>query len=148
MWDNQLDMIAEAVMQHSKWPSPKDNPVTVILKDADKLANLEPLTLAVRASQWQADLSPVNLVHLDQYPPKCNYKKPGSILRDLVSSLEWEGECEYEPGKKIPWLRIPKAVELAKPMFKLLRGLISATIHNYKAVGLIPYPFPEDFETK
>src|SRR3989344_2595040 len=132
----------EAIMDHSKKPHPLDGLTTKILKDADKLANLDPLTLAVRSANAYPSYPPVNLVHLTNYPPGCNYKEPGSVLRDLYSSLEWEGICEYhQMGThiKVPWFRMEKAIELAKPRFTLLRTLIEFTIQSYKSVGLIPY---------
>ena len=134
---NEKNMILEAVMDHSHKSCSSENQLTTILMDADKLANLEPLTAAIRAAQWRTGCSAINLVYLDKYPPGCNYKNPGSIVRDMCSALEWE-----EPG----WLQTVKAIELAKPMFSLLKSMVQATIKNHKQAGLIPYPFPEDFE--
>jgi len=136
--EQEINQIIEAVMNHPTHNSPADKLLTIILKDADKLANLGGL-LVIRCGQFQPNLPPVNPLYLGEYPPGCNYRNPGSIYRDLVSSLEWE-----EPG----WFRIPKAIELAKPLFAQLRSFLDSIASQLQAVGLIPYPFPGDFEQK
>lgn len=130
------DAIVEAVLNHSGKNSETDKPITIILKDADKLANLGPL-LALRSAQAFPSLPPINLKYLFEYPPGCSYRNPGSIFRDIESSLEWE-----QPG----WFRKPKAIELAKPLFAQLRQINEAILQQFNDVGLMPYPFPEDFE--
>ncbi len=144
--DSYRASIVEAVVSHSRKPSPDDNEFTILLMDSDKLGNLDPFTVTARAAQWQPNVPPVDLYHLDQYPPGCNYHNPGSIFMDIMGLLEWEGDCEYEPGKKIPWLRLERSRTLAKPMFRLLRALATQTFETYKDLELIPYPFPEDFK--
>ena len=133
----EKELIVEAVLKHSCRPSPEDSELTVILKDADKLANIGYL-LPVRSAQFHPNLPPINLVHLFEYPLGNNYRNPGSILRDVESSLEWE-----QPG----WFRTPKAIQLAKPLFEQLRQFRDGVLKQYKDLGLVPYPFPQDFES-
>lgn len=134
--DQGKKLVTEAVLNHSRRPSPSDQPVTIVLMDADKLGNLG-WQVVVRSAQFQPHLAPINLKYLNQYPPGCNFKNPGSIFRNMVSCLEWA-----EPG----WIRMPKAMELARPLFEDIRRFLDRIIEQYGNVGLLPYPFPEDFE--
>lgn len=136
--DKEVDLIIEAVMCHSHRPSENDNSVTVVLMDADKLANIGSL-LALRSAQFQPNLPIVDLRYLDQRPPGTSFKKPGSIYWDIKSSLEWA-----EPG----WIRTPKAKDLAKPLFEELQIVLDGVVRQYENTGLVPYPFPEDFIVK
>src|SRR3989338_3074125 len=49
---SEREAVCEAVMEHSKKNDPNDNPVTVILKDADRLGNIGPLHW-LRAGQFR-----------------------------------------------------------------------------------------------
>jgi len=142
--DSAKRFIVEAVMNHSQRPSLEDNPVTVILMDADKLANLGSL-LIIRSAQHQPAIPAINLRYFSQYPPNCSYRNPGSIYRDICSSLEWEGEFERD-GEKHPWIRTKKARELAQPLFKETRDFFNGLVNQFTDTGLLPYPFLEDFE--
>jgi hypothetical protein len=135
LFSEEKDLIIEAVLNHSHKPSPDDLPLTIVLMDADKLANLG-FTLALRSAQFQPNLPPINLTYLFEYPPGHNYKNPGSICRDIASSLEWrEG-----------WFRLPKAIKLAEPLFAQLEQFLQGVLKQFKDTGLFPYPFSEDFE--
>lgn len=133
--DQDKKLVLEAVLNHSHLPSSSDNPVTIILMDADKLGNLG-WQVVVRSAQLQPHLPLINFIYLDQYPPGHNFKNPGSIYRDMVSVLEWS-----EPG----WIRTPKAKELAKLLFDNIRRFLDGILKQYKDIGLLPYPFPGDF---
>src|SRR3989344_415429 len=130
--------IIEAVLNHSRRPSDEDNEVTRILMDADKLANIGAL-LGLRSAQFQPNLPVIDLRYLDQRPPDTSFRSPGSIYWDIKSSLEWA-----EPG----WIRTAKAQELAKPLFAELQALLDGLVRQFKDTGLLPYPFPEDFQGK
>lgn len=134
--------ILEAVLQHSKPPSPDENPVTVILKDADKLGNLG-VQVLVRSGQFWPNLPMIDLRYLDpsQRPPGTTFQKPGSIWWDMQGVLEWEGDF-----KGIPWIRTEKARELAKPLFAEIRRITEGLVQPYRDLGLLPYPFPDDFD--
>lgn len=140
----EKDLIVEAVLRHSEKPLPGDNPITVILMDSDKLGIIGP-QMHIQAAQFRPQLPPINFAYLEQYPPGCDYKNPGSVFRDLISALEWEGGFEHK-GQKYPWIRTEKARELAQPLFKKLRSYLSDLLKQYEEVGLLPYPFLEDFE--
>lgn len=136
-------MIVEAVMEHPNWPSPEDNPVTIILKDADKLGNLDTQVL-VRAGQFRPQIPMIDLRYLDPKvrPPGTSFPNPGSIWWDMQGVLEWEGNTK----EGIPWIRTPKARELAKPMFAEIRRYTEGLERPYRNLGLLPYPWPDDFD--
>jgi hypothetical protein len=130
----EKDDIIEAVMNHSKFNDPADNPITVTLKDADRLANIGPL-LCVRSGQHFHLLPAFDPRYLDTPDPTSTYKNPKTVWRDIMLSSEWE-----------PWLRLPKAKKLAEPWFNRLRIFVAGFPEQVREVGLDPYPFPEDFD--
>lgn len=132
----ECQLVTEAVLNHSHRPSDKDNPITIPLMDADKLGNLGWQVIA-RAGQFRPDIPVMNFKYLGEYPPGCDFRKPGSIYRDMLGVLEWA-----EPG----WIRSQKARELAAPMFEDIRRFVGGLYWQYRNVGLIPYPWPDDFE--
>lgn len=119
--------IIEAVLNHSKLNDPNDHAVTIALKDADRLANIGALT-CIRAGQFRFDLPGVDPVHLFD-DPKASYKDPKSAARNICFTLEWE-----------PWMRLPKAKELAKPYFDFLREFLGNIEQQLRETGLYPYP--------
>ena len=126
--ENEKTLVLEAVMEHSKKNDPKDNPVTVALKDADQIENISALAF-IRSGQHFHDLQPVDYRHLWENPD-ATFKNPLSVARDLRHHLEWES-----------WLRTPKAREIAAPRFEFLRLFLSKIEKELKDAGLFPYPF-------
>lgn len=133
--NGEKNLIVEAVLKHSERPKPEDNPVLIILKDADKLANMGPGAI-IRSGQFRPHLPVVDPRYLHSRPPGTTFKEPGSIYWDCKNHIEWG-----EPG----WLRTPKAIALAQPLLKQHREFIASLMKEFYDVGLIPYPFPEDF---
>lgn len=125
------NLIIEAVLEHSKKNDPNDNPVTVALKDADRLDNIGAL-VCLRSAQLYHNLPPVDYVHLFN-DPSATFKNPGSIAKDLWYSLEWEN-----------WLRLPKAKKLGAPKFAFMRSFLAELERDLREVGLHPYPFPPE----
>lgn len=134
----QRALIIEAVLRHSQRPVLSDNLITVVLMDADKLANLGCQAI-IRSGQFRHNLPVIDLRYLSERPPGTSFTAPGSVYWDLLGHLEWG-----EPG----WLRTPKAIELAKPLIKEHRDFLEGLVKQYQDTGLLPYPFPEDFEKK
>lgn len=129
-------LVAEAVLNHSNRPSANDNPVTVVLMDSDKLTILS-LSGIIGAGQFRPNLPILDLRYPDlSCPPGTNYKNPGSIARDMMGWLEWGEEG---------WIRTPEAKELAKPKFQKIRQFLDNLILEITDVGLLEYPFKEDF---
>lgn len=132
--------IVKAVLEHHDLNKPEDSPVTVVLKDADRLANIGP-NLFIRSGQHYHDLPAYDPRFVAEPDPRANYKNPMTVFHDVMCSLEWE-----------PWLRTPKAIELAKPYFDFFRQLKEMFVRQMVEVGFLDeegnptYPFPEDLE--
>jgi len=126
--------VLTAVMLHSKLNDPNDDQVTMTLKDADRLANLGP-NVIIRSGQYYYRLPAFNPFFVAEFDPTSTYRNPKSVLRDIMSSLEW-----------VDWLRLPKARELAKPYADFLQQFRALIQHQLREVGLDPYPFPEDYQ--
>lgn len=121
--------VVTAVLEHNKKNSPGDGPVTVCLKDADRLANISPFDIIARSARAFPDLPLVDPRYIDDIDPSSTYRKPGTVFRDAIqSSLEWE-----------PWFRLPKARELAKRYFDGLRLVQQLTARQYAETGLNEY---------
>ncbi|PIR94643.1 hypothetical protein COT97_00060 [Candidatus Falkowbacteria bacterium CG10_big_fil_rev_8_21_14_0_10_39_11] len=127
-------LVINAVMQHSKLNDPNDDSVTVTLKDADRLANLGP-NVIIRSGQHFNELPAFNPLFISEFDPTATYRNPKSVLRDVLSSLEWED-----------WIRLPKARELARPYVAFLKQFKALMLHQLQEVRLDPYPFPEDYK--
>lgn len=125
--------ILQALTNHSKLNDPNDNPITVTLKDADRLANIGP-NIFIRSAQLYHQLFDYDPRYVIEPDPTATYRNPKTCLHDIRCSLEWE-----------PWLRLPKAKEIAKPWFDQLRTFIEGFAKQLEEVGLMPYPFPQDF---
>ena len=123
-------------MRHGKKPSENDSALTIILMDADKLSNMG-LAAIIRSGQFRYHLPHIDFRYLDKKPPEYTFKNPGSVYWDIHGHLEW-----YEQN----YFRIPKAKELAEPLYREEKAFFDQLVRPYKEVGLIPYPFPEDFD--
>ena len=118
-------LILEAVLNHSKKNDPADNPITVALKDADRLANSGAIH-TIRAAQYFPSLPPVDLVFLS-CSPTGTFRKPNSVAEHLYYCLEWEG-----------WLRLPKAKELAARYFRERQEFLKNIEDQLRETGLYP----------
>jgi len=108
-----MEQIVVAVLEHSKKNSDSDGLVTVVLKDADRLANIGP-PLMIRSGQRYSKLPCFDPRWILEDDPKSSYRNPRTVLRDVKSSLEW----------KDGWLRLPKAREIAEKYFVLLQEYV------------------------
>lgn len=117
--------IIEAILGHSKRNSPNDSELTIILMDADRLANIGP-NILIRSGQFYHQLPAYDPRYIVKPNPKATYKKPLTSLDDIKFCLEWE-----------EWLRMPKAKKLAKPYFKLLRTVIKTFEYQLEEVNLL-----------
>src|SRR3989344_2198841 len=81
--ENEKFLIIEAVLNHSKKNDSKDNPITVILKDADRLDNAGAL-VCIRSAQLYHNLPPVDYTHLFA-DSNVTFKNPGSIAREIAN---------------------------------------------------------------
>ncbi|OHA18455.1 MAG: hypothetical protein A2664_00735 [Candidatus Taylorbacteria bacterium RIFCSPHIGHO2_01_FULL_46_22b] len=129
------NLVCEAVLTHSEIDSPKDNPISIILKDADKLANIGE-SVILRSGQFRPDITAMDPRFLKFSDPKATYRNPRSLLQDLRHILQWE-----------TMMRTEKARMISKPYFDRLRSFIDHCPDQFEESGLTPYPFPEDFES-
>lgn len=127
--DDEKALIVEAVLEHHKLNNDNDNPVTITVKDADRLANVSALLL-VRAGQFYPNLPAFDPRFLIKPDPMATYREPKTVLHDIRCALEWE-----------PWLRLPKAKELGKPRFTLLKRFIDDVQFQMKETGLLSFPW-------
>ena len=124
----ELHWMREAVALHSKKNSDDDNPVTVTLKDADRLANLGALNF-IRGEQHRPNIPAC-------YPEYLGTKHPESTFQNIMCcydaiwyNLEWE---EY--------LRLPKAKSMGIKFFEYFRDFIQRCVDEMEEVGLHPFP--------
>jgi HD superfamily phosphodiesterase len=124
------EIIVKAVLKHSELNKPDDGIITIILKDADRLANIGP-NIFIRSGQFYHQLPAYDPRYIVKPNPEAVYNKPLTVLDDIKFCLEWE-----------EWLRMPKAKKLAKPYFKLLRTVIKKFEYQLKETNLlIDFPF-------
>lgn len=81
------DMIVTAVVQHNGKNDPHHHPVTICLRDADRIVNLD-LDVVIRSGQFYHALPAVDYVNFLS-DPEANYKNPKSCLYDISLCLEW-----------------------------------------------------------
>src|SRR3989344_2888242 len=104
---DEVKMVIDAVLNHSKKNDPSDSPVLVCLKDADRLANISPFDIIARSARHYADLPLFDPKWIETMDPTSTYRNHKTVFRDAIhSTQEWE-----------TWFRLPKAQELAKSYF-------------------------------
>lgn len=130
--DEEKEWEIEAIVHHSELNDPNDDPVTIALKDADRLANIGS-NILLRSSQHHPHLPAYNPRYIFSPHPSSTYRKPKSVLDDINYLFEWES-----------WLRLPKAKVLAKRHFSELRRFRKGIDFQLREVKLLPYPFEED----
>ena len=126
----ELGIMWDAVMEHSKLNNDADNPVTVTLKDADRLANQGALNL-IRGGQHRPHIPACIPEYLGRKHPESTFLDPKSCYDAAWFKLEWE-----------EMLRLPKAKKMGKPYFDECRRFIQTCVTEMEEVGL--YPFPPD----
>jgi len=119
--------ILDAVLEHGKPNNEKDSRVCVILKDADKLANINPMVL-LRSAQFRPGLPTHDPRHLEMTrAPGSTYRKPRSVLDDIFGCTEWES-----------WLSTNTAKKLGAPYFAYLKKTFSLTKKAHLESGITP----------
>ncbi|MFZ2621000.1 MAG: HD domain-containing protein [Minisyncoccia bacterium] len=128
--NDELMFMREALMEHSMRNSDADNPVTVTLKDADRLSNMGALNL-IRGGQHRPNIPACIPKYLGRKHPQTTFRNIQSCYDAIWFNLEWED-----------MLRLPKAKEMGKPYFDYYRDFMSRCVEEMQSVGL--YPFPEE----
>lgn len=119
--------ILDAVLEHGKPNNEKDSRVCVILKDADKLANINPMVL-LRSAQFHPGLPTHDPRHLEMTrAPGSTYRTPLSVLDDIFGCTEWES-----------WLSTNTAKKLGAPYFAYLKETFKLIRQAHLESGITP----------
>lgn len=128
----EINSIVMAVLTHDQANNPEDNPVTVGLKDADRLGNLGPAGF-IRAGQYHAELAPFDPRFITSGDPTATFPYPKTVLENIRHRLEWESLPKVK-------LRLPKAQVLGAPLFDQIRRHLAEIEIQLKDLGLSPPP--------
>jgi hypothetical protein len=102
--------VMTAILEHGRPNQQSDGLITVVLKDADRLANINPLVI-IRSTQFHPGLPTHDPQHLAcSRSPGSTYKNPNSVMDDIFGCTEWE-----------TWLRTDAAKKIGKKYFAFLR---------------------------
>jgi len=124
----EIEEIRMAVHNHSKKNDPTDGPVTVALKDADRLANIGAINL-IRNGQHHPDIPACIPESLGGLHPDSTFKKPMNCYDATFHNLEWEA-----------MIRLPRAREITKKYFDFIRKFQTLVVEQFREVGLYPFP--------
>ncbi|MEK7479510.1 MAG: HD domain-containing protein [Patescibacteria group bacterium] len=127
----EKEKIINAVLEHDTPNNSKDGLVTIILKDADRIADAGAMQL-MRGTQWFSGLPICLLGEPGKYS---GAKFPNAkVVTDVIYwFLEWESHPKFR-------LRLPKAKKLAKPGFDFLRSALKDIRRQQEAIGMYPVP--------
>lgn len=136
--DAQRNRVTHAVMGHCNKTLSGEDLVVTALRDADRLANIQP-DVIVRSAQHYPEYPAVHPIYLAKRTPEGTYFEPGSVFADLnYMATKWDPDHpEHDPDYCVV---LPKARELARPHFEYLRDYIARGIEARRQVGLVPYP--------
>ncbi len=127
----EASVVLDAVLRHGRPNEDDDSSTLVVLKDADRLANVMPYVIA-RSGQFQPNLPVVELGHtgFDKHP-ETTYRSPRSIHDDLLGCLEWHPDS----GTKFA-IRTQKGREIGEELFAFLRDWFALSDKHMKLAGL------------
>lgn len=117
----EKEIISHAILHHAEKNKPEDSDVLVVLKDADRLANLAP-EIIMRIGQFAPAVPSFDLQYIDRPHPDSSFGNLKTALDDLYYVLEWAmGEKFWlQPRDQWEtyaldnhWFRTPKAWPIA-----------------------------------
>jgi hypothetical protein len=120
----ELEEIFVAVMRHGEKNKDDDSLTLQVLKDADRLINLE-LLVTIRGAQFYPNIPAIELEHIGHKNPKSTYKGPCNSLDNMRTCLEW-----------VEWIRLPKAKERVRKSAQRLEQFIEDCEAIYHELGL------------
>lgn len=129
-------LIITAILNHSGLNDSNDTLLLKILRDADKLANIDS-DLPIRCGQFRPNLPIFEPEYVRTPNPESTYQNPTSIVEDLRLSMEWQGD----DSKGIPWINLDKTRKMAKPLFARLQTFINGFAEQIKRTGLKDFPW-------
>lgn len=127
----EKELIVDAVLHHSGLNSPSDNPVTVLLKDGDRLAGAG-ILCPIRAGQTVFEGLVFDPRYLTGVSPGSTFQNIKTVLDGMKFTLEWQ-----------EMLRCPKAIELGKRWFGVLKQAILDSESQIKKTGIGNFQLPE-----
>ena len=134
---NEKLLVVTAVLNHSKRNNSEEGAVTICLKDADKVVNLE-ADVILRAALCRATLPMFDPRYTQgEADSAATYKNPRSMFRSLEYVLEWVDE---EKG----WFRLPKARALAENRAEFIRYFLTVWTEQLERSGMLAPNFPEN----
>ena len=107
--------VKNAILEHGKKNDPNDGMLTVILKDADRVANIG-AALAIRSGQFYSGLPPYEMAYLRTVNPAHTYHDPASVLEDLRECFVWGDWMRTRRGQQMFNL---KSANLQDYLFKV-----------------------------
>lgn len=120
----ETEEILDAIVKHDRKNEDDDSLTLQVLKDADRLINLEPVHI-IRAAQWYHEIPAIEIEHLGELNPASVWGKACNVIDNLRFTLEW-----------ISWLRIPKAKERGEELRTELEAFIVSCERIYHELGL------------
>lgn len=120
----EMEEIFDAVQKHDKKNAEDDSLTLQVLKDADRLINLEPVHI-IRSAQWYHEIPAIEIEHLGGLNPDSKWGKARNVIDDFRFCLEW-----------IPWLRVPKAIVRGEVLRTELEAFIVSCERIYHELGL------------
>lgn len=120
----EMEEILDAVVKHDKKNEDDDSMTLQVLKDADRLINLEPVHI-IRAAQWYHEVPAIEIDHLGRLNPASKWGKACNVVDNLRFTLEW-----------IPWLRLPKAKARGEELRVEIEAFIASCERVYHELGL------------
>lgn len=117
--------VIQAALRHSEKNQDDQSVTQIILMDADRLVNLQPLII-IRAAQHYPHIPAIVLDHIGDTHPESTHVNPQSVLDNLRSCLEWE-----------TWFRIPEAQRRATEACVYIRDYITRAEETYHQLGLV-----------
>ncbi|MSU55025.1 MAG: hypothetical protein EXS46_00620 [Candidatus Taylorbacteria bacterium] len=123
----EIEEIRVADRVHSRLNDPLDGPVTIALKDADRLANVGALNI-IRGGQHRPNIPACVMESLGGLNPASTFKRPASCYDATFYNLEW-------------WdmLRSEKARDLGRADFEYTRAWQRSVEAKFAQVGLFPW---------
>ncbi len=125
--ESDKSVVLESVLDHEKKNDEGriDTRVTVILKDADRVANMG-AALAIRSGQFRPDIPPYEMAHLRTSNPASTYRDPSSVFEDLRGCFEW-----------IDWMRTERGYALIVQKAANLRKYLETVADEFEFIGMI-----------
>lgn len=108
---SEAEEILVAALKHSERNKDDDSLTLQVLKDADRLVNLQ-LLIVIRCGQFYPEIPSIELEHIGRMNPQSTFKYPCNSLDDLRNCFDW-----------VDWLRIPEA--------KKRGGKLATSLCNY-----------------